>query len=250
MKCTAVDPLEDLGLGTAEVPDDARGKRDFWFERIHRDYNLAIQMDESMEGYGLKWGNGSVCEWPDAEVPSLAEGRIPFIGDSYCNGHDGRLVSEKGVPIDSHGLLRLTNFGTGKTPDVQFPVYFNSSMIRVFANYAELKTTVEGEFHKSNRDAIEPLLFDLNYAIRMIERYGQRLENLVYFRKKNHLDSAEHSIAIENNTLVVPGRLDSCECQQLLKCPNGTSVGINAESLEDCKKNEGEVIRRYSLIPS
>jgi hypothetical protein len=44
-------------------------------------------------------------------------------------------------------------------------------------------------------------------------------------------------------------RLDMCECQRLLKCPNGTVAPINAESIFDCVKAGDVILQRLDLIP-
>jgi hypothetical protein len=46
-----------------------------------------------------------------------------------------------------------------------------------------------------------------------------------------------------------PRRLDMCQCEQLLRCPNGTSAPSGATMVWDCAP-VGEVLRRFVPIPS
>ena len=130
-KCTANRPLENLGLGAIHnLGDETSGRRDFWFNRIHHDMDLALKMDKKMEGYGLKWGSGKRCEWPESKDSiSLLEGKIPYEGENIFDGIGGRNVDPvpgKGIPIESKGFLKMTNYGTVEEPDVKFPIQFTT----------------------------------------------------------------------------------------------------------------------------
>lgn len=64
-KCTSTLPLEDFGVGSLNDVKVGRGDRDFWFQRIHRDFHLAVSVNSTLPEHGLQWGDGKVCEWPE-----------------------------------------------------------------------------------------------------------------------------------------------------------------------------------------
>ena len=63
-QCTAKSTLDDLGLGSVQTVNlgtgvtdlgktNFRGGRDFWFDRVHLDKQFALDLDETLEGFGL-----------------------------------------------------------------------------------------------------------------------------------------------------------------------------------------------------
>jgi hypothetical protein len=70
--------------------------------------------------------------------------------------------------------------------------------------------------------------------VRLVEEFGERLEELVYFTTEFGDDGKAH---------FSPGRLDMCDCEKLHRCPNGTTAGENSKSVYDCIKT-GEVRTR------
>ncbi|CAM9872740.1 unnamed protein product, partial [Ectocarpus sp. 12 AP-2014] len=83
---------------------------------------------------------------------------------------------------------------------------------RDFLTYESLKRAVESEYESEyeqrvagSRDAMDPYVYDLYQAVRYVEEFGERLEDLVWIDEEG-----------------LPGRLDMCECERLLHCPNGT----------------------------
>uniref|UniRef100_A0A7S2LSA9 IPT/TIG domain-containing protein n=1 Tax=Leptocylindrus danicus TaxID=163516 RepID=A0A7S2LSA9_9STRA len=245
-KCTATLPLEDFGFASLNVPDDKiKGTRDFWFDRVHRDYNLAIAMDESLEGLGLKWGKGKVCEWPDGEILTPMRGRIPHSKAFHFAGFDG--------------LLSLVDNGKPFHPSVNFTIQFTWSEIRQFPNYIELKDAVYAEYKLQKQQAIDPFIFDLYHAVQLVEEFGELVEKLVYFRERIPSDFDGFVVEVDrfsNSTLnqssieLVPGRLDACDCQNLLKCPNGTNSAKESKAISSCLKKGNEILRRADLVPS
>ena len=237
-QCTSTKPLADYGLGALEVPVEGRGHRDFWFDRIHRDYDLAIAMDPAMEGYGLKWSEGGqVCSWSDGDALSLTAGKIPDF--------DGGLLS---IEDDTNAGLTFR---------------FTWLEDRTFGTYEQLKEEVYEEYGRQrnfialSNNPVDPFVFDLHHAVRMIEQFGTKLELLVSFRKalpEERLlpwgeSRSNYDFSLASRELL-PGRLDVCECQNMLRCPNGTHFhGFGAASVRDCKTNGNEVLRRVSLLP-
>jgi hypothetical protein len=299
-KCSATKEMDDLGLasvnsaytaGNMQVSDpfgnNFKGGRDFWFDRYHLSKEFALAMDETLEGKGLKWSvdDGHVCEW-DLRVPGdnglfgLKHGKIPVHGDT-SRYYDPPIKNS--FPFDNFLYNETSNkvYLDLAGQQVGFTVQFTWMSTVTFSNYQELKDAVHLEYVSEldamsykpnglrNREDIDPYIYDLNYAVRLVEEFGDRLPEIVYFRErdindlqgvgalkmskegKDNWDAPDLFRDDGKNTLdVVPGRLDSCGCQNLFKCPNGTKSFIKADSVEDCVIPDiPEVLRRISAIP-
>lgn len=237
-KCTAKLPLDDLGLADASIPSLGTGKRDFWYpdSRVHLNQHLAIEMDPSMQPYGLNYGEGQTCIFRDsADLISLVEGRIPYESNEH-------------VDYSYSGGISLQ---------------FTSANFTSFGTYFDLKRQVREEYARENeqlktgsRSSIDPFVYDLHTSIQLIEQFGQKLEHLVYLQATNEtsIKSIEvadwQSNATTSNFFEFMGTLDWCECQDLLKCPNGTTTnGEGATSIDECLSTKDEVLHRISLLP-
>jgi hypothetical protein len=234
-KCTSVTPLDDLGLADAHVPNFGNGKRDFWFphSRVHLDKELAVEMDPSMQPYGLNHGEGQVCIFNDSadHLIGLAEGRIPY---------------ERDGNIDYQSIS----------------LQFTSATFSTFGTYSDLKSQVRDEFAreheqllKGSRSNIDPFLFDLYTSIKLIEQFGQKLEHTVHLKVANGTSSKAFEVldwesnGTTSNSFEFVGSLDWCECQNLLKCPNGTVTnGDSAISIDGCISTKNEFLHRLSLL--
>lgn len=93
-----------------------------------------------------------------------------------------------------------------------------------------------------NRVNIDPFVYDLYNAVSLVEQYGEYLEELIWI--------SESVDEYNGNTIEIPGRFDMCECQNLVKCPNGTVSSTGSNSLTDCTPELVQVLRRISVIPS
>lgn len=237
-QCSSSEPLADFGLGALEVPAEGRGHRDYWFDRIHRDYDLAVAMDEAIEGYGLKWSEqGRVCDWDDADIVGLIMGTVP--------GFTGGLLS---IEDENNANLEFR---------------FTWLEDRAFGTYEQLKEAVYEEHSNqlnlatTSDTPIDPFVYDLHHAVRMIEQFGAKLESLISFREalpaERRVPWGEQRSRYNFSAAppeLLPGRLDVCACQDMLKCPNGTHFhGFEAASVSDCKANGNEILRRVSLLP-
>ena len=111
------------------------------------------------------------------------------------------------------------------------------------------------------KSKIDPFIFDLHRSIRLIEQYGETLEKIVLLHSQTSEEITdaikiskmrkEEDMAIDNNVQkFVPYRSDVCECQNLLRCPNGTKSKKGSSTLYDCISTQNEILRRYSIIPS
>lgn len=235
-KCTAHLPLDDLGLADASIPSLGSGKRDFWFpvSRVHLDQHLAIKMDPSMQPYGLNHGEGQTCNFSDStDLISLVEGRIPYESNELVDYSDGISLQFTSA--------NFTSFGT----------YFDLKR-RVRKEYAQ----EHEQLQTGSRSIIDPFVYDLHSSIQLIEQFGQRLEHLIYLNATNKTSIKSIEVvdwqrnATTSNLFEFSGSLDWCECQDLLKCPNGTATyGERATSIDECISTKDEVLQRISLLP-
>lgn len=252
--CTSVDPLEDLGLSALIESEGGKGNRDFWFSRIHHNFDLAMEINVTSIDNGLRWGDGSVCSWPDADVLTMTQGRIPYVGEHFNDGYGGRYISnvpKQGILPNSRGLLQIMNKSIDKEFNANFSIQFEENDIMSFKDYGDLKSFVEVSYRNQSAN---PMVFDLHKAVRLIEEFGRELENLIYFREKGILDDDALVFEIGHSTTsskisLVPGRVDACECQNVFKCPNGTTSNLGSTDISDCKNYDGQVLRRVSAIP-
>ncbi|CAM9426180.1 unnamed protein product, partial [Ectocarpus fasciculatus] len=205
-RCTGGE-LDDLGV--ASIHEEYNGGRDFWFERTHLSSKVcefqgaSTDGDGSNAGLGLNLTFGAIPQDPDASsISELSAGAL------YLNTSEG---------------LR---------------VQFTWTESRDFLSYESLKRVVESEYESEyeqrvagSRDAIDPYVYDLYQAVRYVEEFGERLEDLVWIDAEG-----------------LPGRLDMCECERLLHCPNGTISAAGSENIYNCEA-DGSVLRRLNAIP-
>ena len=218
-KCTSFEPFDNLSFAD---PSSLGGKRDYWYpdSRIHRDHDTAARMDPSMSIFDVKWGSGQRCAFEDSNSEiGLTRGKLPISDD---------------------GFLQFD------VKAVRFVVQFTYVERRAFSSYSELKQKVTTEylnerdkFDRGLRGDIDPFIFDLHRAIQLIEQYGEKLEELI------ENQPAEWPLA---NDYFFLGSVDWCECQGLLKCPNGT-VSERATDINGCTSTKNEVLSRMTLLP-
>ena len=211
------------------------------------------------------------CKWPDSQSISLVSGKLPYEGEYSGDGLGGRNIHPKpgkGIPPSSGGLLEMINYGSDSDLDVKFAIQYLSSELRVFSNYANLKREVQADFQRQirlmkegNNSYIDPFLFNIHHSLSLIETYGESLEDIMFLHEKpvsqiNEVpfltiyNDSNNSNDSNTSTLIL-GRLDVCECLNLLKCPNGsTTLQSGSDKLEDCVKANDEVLSRHSMIPS
>ena len=217
-KCTSDEPLDNFSFADTS---SLNGKRDYWFPdaRVHKDYDTAIRTDASMEMFGIKWGSGSKCKFnPNHNSVGLTVGKLPF---------------------DDGGFLQLDR------NNAQFSIQFTYMEHKSFNNYTELKESTTAEYmserkqlQEGTRVDIDPFIFDLYRSIQLIEQHGEKLEKLI---------EVQPSTALDHQFI---GALDWCECQSLLKCPNGTVSKLASAAIDDCISTKDDVLSRISLIPN
>lgn len=210
-KCTSDGILDDIGLASLQTPYN--GGRDYWFSRIP--------------------STGKRCQF-DGSLNVTSNVNLTY----------GAVFTYKLKPSigsSNHGLLDVRK---GIELQYTWTEKYN------YTNYADLKTAVEMEYQNEYNDLsklnptrfeIDQYIYDLYNAILLIEQYGERLEELI---------SLEPSSSLYGDPIMSPTRFDMCECQYLLKCPNGTISSSGASSLTDCTSIGVEVLRRVSIIPS
>merc|ERR1711871_1611368 len=94
---------------------------------------------------------------------------------------------------------------------------------------------------EEKRHRMDPYIYDLHRAIRLVEEHGSGLLDLMEFE--------EYYDELNGINQFRPVRWDMCECEFLYKCPNGTITSPGATSLDDCTSTGTEVLRRVNLIP-
>ena len=247
--CTSDSPLDDLGLGDAAVPLSGNGKREFWYprSRIHLDLESAIATDPAMQVFGLQYGEGNVCKFSDSdEVLTLTQGRLRDEED---------LPAVSALPSHSTDYLDLST-------NEDFLVRFTSVESRMFKSYSSLKQEVTAEYDNERyqlsngeRSNIDLFLFDLYHSIKLIEQFGRQLESFVRLTAtaRSSTNSIEIVFAQGNDTYAqefdFEGPIDWCDCQHLLRCPNGTISDEGSTSQSDCESTKSEVLHRISILP-
>ena len=190
--------------------------------------------------------HGDICTFPDSPTITPIHGKIPKNVNSLSHTasflHDSIAQNKP----SSTGYLQFPNEGSLLEPDFRFiPPFTNTD--RSFRTYEDLKQYVKTEIGIVKTQNI--LLFNLNWAMKLIEEYGEQLHQIVYYRPILRKDERMLAINVSNANVLHPGRLDVCECQNLLKCPNGTStISRGAKSAEDCVESRDDIVRRVSLV--
>ena len=79
---------------------------------------------------------------------------------------------------------------------------------------------------------IDSLLYDLWAAIKFIDEFGDRTPELIFFEPDGELH-----------------RLDTCNCQDLARCPDGTSSNIGASNIYKCGRTGSEAVVLSRVMP-
>lgn len=151
-RCTGSYSLENLGLASINPP--YKGTRDYWFSR-------SPQRDH-------------VCVFPELTTPN------------YVNLTHGAVYHDPTWPaigVNSSGLLNLAGLQIQTT----------WTTVTTYQSYDALKTYAQTEFSKeysdltkslqsggTGRRAMDPYVFDLYWATKLIDEYGMDLEKLVW----------------------------------------------------------------------
>jgi hypothetical protein len=128
-----------------------------------------------------------------------------------------------------------------------------------FCSFLELKTWIESrwvsemqrtEVPKLQRlDArIRPLIYDMKYAMDLLDNSVTIEDGLPPSDDDPYYLGAElpNIIRVINGTVE---RLDLCQCEQTLRCPNGTTtLSIGAQSISECVRTSSEVSCIASLF--
>jgi hypothetical protein len=205
-------------------------------------------------------GDRPMCKFNDSVSNLTASlGRVPYDNEKFGDGFGGRQVIpslKKGISANSSGFLAFDVHRDQEYVDVGFFVQFTWDKQKSFSDYEALRTAVRHEYllehfeiehNQRAAGSLDPFIFDLNHAINLVEKFGNSLESVVYFREKNVLDDDYNTLQL-GDSLLVPGRLDVCACQNMLKCPNGTRSEPRSQSINDCTTTGDLVLRRVSVM--
>lgn len=188
-------------------------------------------------------------------------GRIPYHRERTPFGR--QIIPSPGIAIPESSACFLS-FVVHRTsmnmkPSVNFTIQYTSDESKTFKSYDDLKRAafhdvdIIGELDADveNLHLLDPFMFNLFIAIKFVEKFGDDLRSLISVRPIEHSDSLEGSVHISSNSTTVTlslDRLDIYECQQLLRCPNGTRSVKSSTSITDCVIKGNEILQRRSLI--
>jgi hypothetical protein len=261
--------LDDLGLGTvdpmshdysnvvvkdgeAPIADDVNlGGRDYWFYRGHLPpKNASIVGTE----------DDPTCSYPDAiqhwylVYNTTDEYETQYLFNSTHGELDSSTYLAAWSRQASNGAPIVNSADTLELYDgVEFRVTWdpNKDATQDFETYAQLKSFVELEITQQRlrptETHLDPYIYDLWRAIRLVEEYGTALPDFVDIEWKKHIDpdTGEHKMK------PYPKRMDACDCERLLKCPNGTRIdpASGATQILDCVTTREEVLMRSNAVP-
>lgn len=135
----------------------------------------------------------------------------------------------------------------------------------VFCSFHELKEWVEPLFSaadtvtriqktKGMDNRVDPLLYDLKYAVDLLDDFSsysrQDLPDDDRFHYGRQGDLLQFFAWDGDAAVPTPLRLDACQCESAVRCPNGTTSNFGSSSIFDCYKKGNEVLRRYVPLPS
>ena len=198
-------------LGFSAITPPYNGGRDYWFPRYPK--------------------NVTQCIFPNSTNVDLTHGAITNLNP---------VKPVLGVESSSSGVLNVTS-------GIEFQFTWTQKVTAT--NYDNFKSTIVVEYNNEvsllqigNLTVIDPFVFDLYNSVILIEEYGEKLEDLIWL-----IDDVNPYSGVNIKS---PGRYDMCECQNLNKCPNGTSSNNGAKTVLDCTSDQTEILRRISVIPT
>jgi len=248
-KCTSEADLEFLSFSSIQ---DEFGGIDFWRERVHKSTNQCRFEDPWMYGMHLP---------PLYQHNKYNPGVVDF-GETRYNS-DGEAVLT--VPLEVQYVWAITPGLVRDKPVLPEKLEIGNNGTGLFYNYRELKDAVTAEYDMEKADPgknfIDPYIFDLYSAVRIVEEFGERTPEEVQFtRLYSQGDFDLQALITEwdwpeiGGTIArMPYRLDMCDCQNLLKCPNGTTTATSgADDIRDCTRSSefDEVLGRVVPLPS
>jgi len=236
-QCTFDGEMDTLGIASVTAPLSKATFRDFWFDRPHASIS---ELRCVFPGEGP--------EHPDNNGTGIYPGRRQGFEGGDINATYGYIPYDPSRPSlgnDTNGVLNLTD---GLT------MQFTWLEQRHWMTYRDMYNDVEPEFtteylelsdpqsDDTARVVMDPFVYDLHYAIRYIEEYGERLPSLVWLNTDWSIENAKNTYT--------PGRFDMCQCENTNKCPNGTTSLAGSTGVTDCNSLGFEVLRRVSVVPT
>lgn len=195
-----------IGFATTSLPYS--GGRGFWFNRISPSNHRCI------------YGNATNLNITHGEL--LFNPLNPAIGN-----------------YNPSNLLNLTNginlqySWTISKNYTNFTTLYN----QVYAEYNIEHTSIQNKL----RASFDPYIYDLYYAIKLIEEHGEDLEGLIWLE-----NGFDYNNVYQQN--IQPGRSDMCMCERATLCPNGTTSVAGSSAWSDCTPLQNEILRRGMVV--
>ncbi|MEO1777025.1 MAG: hypothetical protein AAFS07_18955, partial [Pseudomonadota bacterium] len=237
--------LDNLGAGSPLPGAALEGRqsvRDFWFRRGHL-------IKEGIDASGVA---GTAAD-PACVLPP---------GPELFNATHGTIDLARFPPawhrhLPGRPTTALPNATQSTVLHAGLTVQLTAATQRTFANYAQLKAAVRRAFagavsrlRSGAAATLDPFVYDLFQAVQRVEEHGEELPKLVGVEW--HAGAAGGGVGGENQRQQqqpAPRRLDICECQHLLRCPNGTTAPPGAVDVSSCRATGREVLRRVNAVP-
>lgn len=196
--------IENLGLAAVEDRDPSmkmnvlRGGRDYWFpERKNRTLHQCVFPTNTKSG-----------------DRNLTHGAV-YLNHSHPTKWPANDLREAGLTYRLEFREPEKTWATYEGLKGEAADLYYAQKQEVRDTYA---TKATGASIAGLRTNVDHMVFDVHRAVRLIEEYGEYLE--------------QGFIALEDEA---PVRYDMCDCQNLLKCPNGTSSPLGSSELSACR---------------
>jgi hypothetical protein len=124
-----------------------------------------------------------------------------------------------------------------------------------FCSYLELKAWLEPFYSiafnarvAGTLDRIDTLLYDLKYAVDLLDTTANyALPAVPDDEEMQYGDAVVDFFGLDDTGN--PLRLDTCQCEWLLRCPNGTASAPGSTSIYNCSVSQRTVLQRIVPIP-
>jgi hypothetical protein len=226
------------------------------------DCSFVSKLPTSTTSYAMvNWTNLQLLD--SAGLPFLSTGvQLPHfaaLADRYYRKCEAVASLQSQVSfVNINGTLILNSNCSSR------PAVVSSAQCPVFCSFAEVKDWVEPQFAaqvastlpgklQGNGDRIDPFLFDLKQAVDMLDTYTNATISTTVDDDPfafgptfwTYFDWSKST----NNSGLTPLRMDVCQCESLLRCPNGTTSPVGSTRLDQCVNSGSTVLQRSPAVP-